>query len=329
MAFKRTPAETASAINRFLERMMPLLTPLGVTMGIVFSPFFLTLRPFIPWLFGTMTLAGALKLKVRDLALAVRNPLPIILFFLSAHVLMPLGVMLVSGLVFNGDADIVSGYVLLYAVPTAVTGFLWTGVFRGDPALSLALILLDTIIAPIVVPGTVRILLGAKAAMDMTGIAVSLVCMVVVPTIAGVALNELSGGAVPRAAGPYLGPFSKFCIVLVISANAAAVAFQLDPRNPKVWLIGTLCVCFSALGFVCGKIIGLLGRENRARQTTLVFSVGLHNTSAAMTLGIEFFPGPAALPAVLGIIFQQTIAAIMGRLLFKKEEQAEGEKSET
>jgi tagaturonate reductase len=273
-----------------------------------------------------MTLSGALKLKVRELGLAVSSPLPVVLFFLSAHVLMPLSVMLVSSLVFNGDADIVSGYVLLYAVPTAVTGFIWTGIFRGDPALSLALILLDTLIAPVVVPATVRILLGTRVALDMTGIAVSLVLMVAVPTIIGVTLNELSRGAVPRIVGPYLGPFSKLCIVLVISANAAAVASQIHPENTRIRIIGAMCIIFSTLGFACGKLIGLLGKANRARQATLIFSVGLHNTSAAMTLGIEFFPGPAALPAVLGIIFQQTIAAIMGRLLLGKEGEEKPEK---
>ena len=230
-----------------------------------------------------------------------------------------------SGLVFNGDADIVSGYVLLYAVPTAVTGFIWTTIFHGDPALSLALILLDTILAPAVVPATMRILLGTKVALDMSGIALSLVLMVVVPTIIGIALNELSRGAVPRKVSPCLSPFSKLCIVLVISANAAAVAPGIHPENPRVWLVGAMCICFSALGFVCGKIIGLLGKANRDRQATLIFSVGLHNTSAAMTLGIEFFPGPAGLPAVLGIIFQQTIAAIMGRLLLKKGEEEKAE----
>jgi predicted Na+-dependent transporter len=163
-----------------------------------------------------------------------------------------------------------------------------------------------------------RILLGTKVALDMTGIALSLVLMVVIPTIIGVALNELSRGAAPRAVGVYLGPFSKFCIIMVISANTAAVASQIHPENPRVWLIGAVCIIFSALGFACGKLIGVLGKANRARQATLIFSVGLHNTSAAMTLGIEFFPGPAALPAVLGIIFQQTIAAIMGRILLKK-----------
>jgi predicted Na+-dependent transporter len=321
---KRTPAEKAAALNQLLEKLMPLLTPLGVIMGVLFASLFLALRPLIPWLFGLMTLSGALKLRVRELALALSNPLPIVLFFLSAHVLMPLVAMLISGLIFHGDADTVSGYVLLYAVPTAVTGFIWTSIFHGDPALSLALILLDTILAPFVVPGTVSILLGTKIALDMVGMALSLIFMVAVPTIIGVALNELSRGAAPRMAGPYLGPVAKLCMILVISANVAAIAPQIHPGNPRVWLIAAFCICFSAMGFACGKIIGFFGRFGRDKQATLMFSVGLHNTSAAMTLGIEFFPGPAALPAVLGIIFQQTIAAIMGRLLLKKEKDGEG-----
>jgi predicted Na+-dependent transporter len=37
-----------------------------------------------------------------------------------------------------------------------------------------------------------------------------------------------------------------------------------------------------------------------------------------MTLGVEYFPGSAALPAVIGIMFQQTTAAIIGRILLGK-----------
>jgi hypothetical protein len=37
-----------------------------------------------------------------------------------------------------------------------------------------------------------------------------------------------------------------------------------------------------------------------------------------MTLAIEFFPAAAALPAVLGILFQQSLAALMSRVFFGK-----------
>jgi predicted Na+-dependent transporter len=332
MPFNKKPAEIAAAVNRVLERIMPILTPVGVAMGVLFAAGFLKLRPFVTLLFGTMTLTGALKLKARELGLAVKSPLPIVFFFITAHLLMPLVVLLITGFVFAGDADTISGYVLLYSAPTAVTGFIWVSIFKGDPALSLALILLDTILAPIVVPGTVRLLLGTKVVLDMTGIAVSLIYMVVIPTIVGVTINEASRGKIPKAVNPYMGPLSKICMILVISANSAAVAPQINPQNPRMWIIGASCIVLSAIGFSLGRLSGIAGRLGRGRQVSLFFASGLRNTSAAMTLAIEFFPGAAALPAVLGIMFQQTMSALMGRLLMGKipeGEKAEGEPAKT
>jgi predicted Na+-dependent transporter len=312
---KRKPAEFAAALNKYIERFMPLLTPAGVILGFGFPRIFIQLRPFIPWLFSAVTLAGALKLRAGELAELIKKPLPAVFFFLTSHVVMPGVVLFMSGLIFQGDADTISGYILLYAMPTAVSGFIWVSIFRGDSALSLAVILLDTLAAPLVVPGTVSLLLGTKVALDMTGMTVSLVLMVVVPTIIGIGLNELSRGEAPRLISPYLTPFSKFCVLSVIAANTAAVAPQIDFQSPRVWIISASCILFSGVGFICAKVMGILGRFNREKKVSIFFASALRNTSAAMTIAIEFFPAAAALPAVLGIIFQQTMAAIMGKVL--------------
>ena len=297
---------------------MPLLTPFGVAIGVALPHVFIKLRPFIPWLFGTITLSGALKLRAREMGKAVSSPLPIISFFAAAHILMPFFVYAVSRLVLGTDMDTVSGYVLLYSAPTAVTAFIWIGIFRGDSALSLTFIMLDTILAPLVVPLTVRLLLGASLSLDTSGMALSLLYMILLPTVAGVALNEASRGKIPAISCPYLNPLSKICMVLVISANSAAVAPQLSLSNPRLLLIVPVCIFISSLGFVCGKLSGMAGKLGTEKQKSLFFATGLRNTSAAMTLGIEFFPPAAALPSVLGIVFQQTIAAIMGRVFFGK-----------
>jgi predicted Na+-dependent transporter len=122
-----------------------------------------------------------------------------------------------------------------------------------------------------------------------------------------------------------MGPISKICLILVIAANGAAVAPQINPQNPRLWIIGAVCVCLVILGFSFGKFtgflsqrLGFLGIRKREKQVTLFFASGLRNTSAAMTLGIDFFPGPAALPAVLGIMFQQTTCALMAKFLLGK-----------
>jgi predicted Na+-dependent transporter len=310
--------DLAGAFNQALERFMPVLTPCALVLGVLFPSFFLVFKPFVPLIFGVMTLSGALKLTVRDLARAISRPKAIVFFLLSCRVVTPLGVCLLSRHVFGLDADTVSGYVLIYAVPTAVTSFMWVSIFRGNAALTLAFILLDTLLAPLAVPGTVRLLLGTGIVLDMSGMAVSLMYMVVIPTVLGVALNELSRGAAPRIAGPWLTPLAKLCMMLVISANTASVADQIDPRNFRFWITGLVCVIFSVMGFLAGQFAGFLGRFEKDTRISLFFGVGLHNISASMTLGIAFFPPAAALPSVLGVIFQQTISALMGRLIYRK-----------
>ena len=312
------PVEAAGKVNYFLDAAIPVLTPFGVILGVIFPGVLINIRPFIPWLFGTITLAGALRLRAREMRKAASSPLPLLYFFISAHVLMPLVVFFITRLIFSHDHDTVAGYVLLYSIPTAVTAFIWITIYHGDRALSLTIILLDTILAPLVVPGTVKLLLRTSVSLDMTGMALSLVFMILLPTILGIALNELSQGKIPSLVSPYLNPLSKVSMVLVIAANTAAVAPQINLDNPRLLPVSAVCIGLSTLGFLCGKLTGLITKNQPKKEITLLFACGLRNTSAAMTLGIEFFPPAAALPSVLGIIFQQTIAAIMSRIFYGK-----------
>lgn len=321
MISNKKNAEIASALNSRLERFMPVLTPSGVILGFLLPLVFIKLRPFIPWLFSLMTLSGALKLRVKDLRRVVQDPLPILLFFLSAHIVMPLVVFLMSKLIFSGDADTISGYILFFSVPTAVSSFMWVSIYRGDPALTLTIILLDTLVAPLVVPGTVSVLLGTQVALDMTGTALSLIFMVVAPTIIGVIVHEVSRGKIPPLVTPYLNPLAKICVVSVIAANAAAVAPHVHVADPKVWLIAVSCILFVIFGYSCAKLIGIFGRLNPEKRVAIFFVTGLRNISSATTIAIEYFPDAAALPALLGIVFQQTMAAIMGKLFIGSAEK--------
>ena len=308
-------AQNAEAINRHLERLMPVLTPTGVIAGFLLPGIFIHLRPFVPWLFGIITIAGALKLRIGEFGNTLHSPLPIAAFFISTHVLMPLCALFAAAHLFGSNLDTVAGFVLLFAGPAGVSSFIWVTIFKGDKALCLTLILLDTLLAPLVVPGTISLLMGANVTMDMTGIALSLILMIVVPTIIGITLNETTRGSVPAVVCPYLNPVSKICLILVVAANASPVASIIHISDPMVWKIATACVVLSTTGFVLSKLTAIAIRCNREKNVSLFFSGGLRNISAVSTIAVTFFPEAAALPALLGIVFQQTLSAIMGRLL--------------
>lgn len=309
--------------------MFPLLVSLGVVLGVALPWVFINLRPLVPWFFGTVTLVGALKLRVRELGRTVSSPVPILLFFFMARLFMPFVVFTLSRLIFRDDPDVVTGYVLLYSVPAAVTAFIWVSIFKGDPALALTLILLDTILSPLVVPGTIRFFVGTGMDLDMVSMTISLVLMIVIPTIAGVSLNESSRGKIPALISPYLTPLSKIFVIFVLAANTAAVAPQIRLDNPRLWIVIAVCIGFIALSFTCARLVAFAGKFNREKQVSFLFASGLRNSVAAMTLAIQYFPQAAALPAVMGIILQQNTAAIMGRIFFGKTGGGEQAKPET
>ncbi len=311
-------AAAAFRLNALLEAAMPIITPTGVILGFLFPGVFIGFRPFIPVLFGLITLSGALKLKARDLGTAAASPIPVLGFFAAAHVAMPLLALGVSRLLLPSDTDAAAGFVLLYSAPTAVAGFIWVSLHRGDEALALALILLDTLAAPFVMPFTTSALLGTSIRLDGRAMAASLALMVLLPTMLGVALNEASRGRIPRAVRPYLAPLSKLFLAVVIAANSAAVAPTVDFSQPRVWAVGAIGIGLTSAAFVLGKTLGLVPGIGPARRRGLVFTVGMRNISAVATIAIAFFPEAAALPAILGMFFQQTLAAVFGRILLGK-----------
>lgn len=320
-AVKAPPSGAAAAalrLNALLESAMPFLTPAGVILGFLFPAVFVRLRPYIPWLFGLITLSGALKLKARDLGAAAASPVPVLGFFAAAHVAMPLLALGVSRLLLPSDTDAAAGFVLLFAAPTAVSGFIWVGIYRGDEALALALVLLDTLAAPFVLPLTVSTLLGTAVRLDGAAMAASLAFMVVLPTVLGVVLNEASRSRIPRALTPYLAPLSKILLVFVVAANSAAVAPTVDFSRIRVWAVGAMGIGLTSAAFFLGKTLGIVPGIGPARRRSLVFTVGLRNISAVATIAIAFFPEAAALPAILGMFFQQTLAAVFGRILLGK-----------
>ena len=304
-------------INLVLNRLIPITVPLAVALGFFFPGVFINFRPFVILLFSVMTFSGALKLTVRELGNTIKSPLPIILFLITNHVIMPLIALLSSSLIIT-DTDVITGFVLVFAGPTAVSGFIWVTIFKGDKALALTFILLDTILAPLAVPVTISIFLGTSVTMDMSGIAVSLIYMVVVPTIIAVSMNEFSKGKIPDAVSPFVEPLSKICLILVVAANSSVIAPDIRFDDPVIWIIAALCIVLTLIGFLLAKLNGVIAKCSDEKSASLVIAGGLRNNSAVMTIAVTFFPEAAVLPTLLSIIFQQTITAIIGKVLIKK-----------
>ena len=161
------------AANRFFERFMPVLTPTGVVLGLFLAHTFMPLKPLVTYLFAFVTLVNGLGVSVRDFAAVTRKPRPVFAFLVNAYLLVPVVVSVLAKLLFHGNDDAILGYILLYSIPTAVVGSVWSGIYNGNAALSLTLLVIGTLLAPLSTPLTVKVLAASDIKIDTTGMMLS------------------------------------------------------------------------------------------------------------------------------------------------------------
>ena len=99
-------------LNRQLEKIMPLITPVGVVTGVIFSVHLTDFSYLIPWIFAFMTFAGSLSSNFRSLKEVMAHPFPIFMAMLILHVLMPAWTWGVGHVAFSGDVYTITGLIL-------------------------------------------------------------------------------------------------------------------------------------------------------------------------------------------------------------------------
>ncbi len=155
------------SLNVRLNRLMPLITPISIIVGVFCGSSLSSFTYLSPWLFAFMTFAGSISLGFRDFLNVLKKPAPLIICLFILH-LVPCRSLLWPSyhLAFPGDAYTITGLILVPAIPTGVSSFVWVSIYKGNIALTLSIILIDTILAPFAVPGVLSLLIGASVKLD-------------------------------------------------------------------------------------------------------------------------------------------------------------------
>lgn len=302
-------------LNKQLEKIMPLITPTSVVLGVLLSAYIKDFSYLIPWIFAFMTFVGSLNSNFKSLSDVVRHPLPILAAMVLLHLLMPLWAWGVGHIAFQGDILTITGIVLSMVIPTGVTSVIWVSIYKGNIPLTLSIILIDTILSPVIVPYCLSILIGEKVEMDFLGIMQGLVGMIVLPSLLGMLLNQYVKRNITKKLSTILAPFSKISLGIVVMLNGAIVAPYLKDVNVKLISITVMVFFIAATGYLFSFLIGKLIRSDRDTVVSLTFSGGMRNISAGAVIAVTYFSPAVAVPVVVGMLFQQVLASFAGYLL--------------
>ena len=299
--------------NSFIEKWMALVTPTCLVLGVCFPDIAKHGLPFVTSVFAFMTFTGALKSTFKDLAAVFRDVKPLVLILLMLHVLIPCMACGLGHLLFPGNTDIITGMVLEFSVPTAVVSVMWVTIYNGNNPLSLALVVLDTILAPFLIPATLRILIGSKVEMNVGKMMSELIFMVAIPAVLAMVLNQVSHGKVKKTWPGKLAPFSKIALMFVVTCNSSKVAPYIRHMTWQRVGVAAVILALAASGYAIGWLVANLMHKDWETKVSMIYGTGMRNISAGAVIAAAYFPGEVMFPVMIGTLFQQVLAAFYGK----------------
>jgi predicted Na+-dependent transporter len=307
--------ETLYRIDGFVSRHMAPVVLCCVAVGIAFPDVFSRINAVTVALFAFMTFANSLGGGFRELWNEIRRPLPVAVTFVLLHVVMPLIALGLGTVLFPQAPLFTTGLVLEYAIPTGVASLMWVGMSRGNTSLCLSVVLLDTLLSPLVVPLTMRLLVGSVGEMDTWGMMRDLMVMVALPALAAMVLFQATGGAVARTLKPRLAPFAKLALLTIILANATGCAPFLRNLTPTLVTVMAVAFFLCLLGFFLGYWAGRLLKLDFPTVQTVALNSGMRNISAGAVLAMAFFPSDVLFPVAFSPVFLQATTAFIVKAL--------------
>lgn len=312
------------AFNQLLQKIMPFIAPSSVIIGVMFADFFVSFNNYVIWIFAFMTFAGSLSLNFVALHRVISHPLSIIIALLILHLIMPLWAWTVGTVVFHGEPLTILGFVIAMIIPTGITSFIWVSMNKGNIALTLSIILIDTLLAPFVVPFSLSIFVGESVHLEVWSMMKGLFIMIVAPSILGMLLHEMSHGKIHESWSPRLAPFSKLALAFVIMINSSEVADYLIQIDIHLIKVAVTMFFVAASGYMLAWWIASRLKRTPQDIISLTFSSGMRNISAGAVIAVQYFPGPVAVPVVVGMLFQQVLASFYSKFLQRKHTAGTG-----
>ena len=307
-------------INAFLGKWMPLLTPISVLIGVLLSYILHHVSFLVPWIFAVMTFIGSLTSNLKSVKYTITHPFSLLLTLAILHILTPLWAFWIGHLFFQNDPYTITGLTLAVVIPTGITSVIWVSLYKGNIALTLAIILLDTLLSPFLVPLSMNLFVGETVQLEVWGMMKGLLGMIVLPSIFGMVINQFSVEKAKKW-NHTLSAFSKIGLALVVSINSSVVAPYLRNIDKKFLQVALTVFVIALSGYFFAWILGVVTKRSKEETIAMIYSGGMRNISAGAVLAVSFFPPAVAVPVVIGMLFQQILAALYGyfiKLVYEK-----------
>lgn len=304
-------------LNDWMTPKMPLLILCALALGLLFPNQIGLLCPFVSVMMMFQTFGNSLGSSVHDLGRVLAHPKPVVVTMFALHILMPLIALGLGSVCFPDQPLYTLSMVLLEASPAAVSSLMWIVIGGGSVELCLSIILLDTMLSPIILPLTVRLLCGSVVALDTPGMIRDLFIMIVVPAALAMLLCRLLGRESCARAKKQLSPFCKLVLLATICANVTRCAPFLHDLNGQLVLLIFVTLAMRIISLGIGCLLSRFLRFPYPVELAVTINSSMRNNAAAATLAAQYFPSEVVFSPSVSPLFSQFTASLAVRAMQK------------
>ena len=245
-----------------------------------------------------------LGLRVTDFRLIFKRPRALLTGLIGQILFLP-AMAFALGTLFGLTDYLLVGLLLIACCPGGSSSNVFTGIAKGDVALSVSLTALSSVITMITLP----LLMGASVELPVANLIVQNLVLVLVPISVGMvmrvmlpSLSDKIRAVLSKVAFPALMLLATIFFVV----NRAIIA---EYFGQLFGVVTALVLCGMTVGGALAVLVGLNSKERR----TLVIEVGMQNAAQAMALAASpfvFNQPELAIPATVYALMMNVLLLI-------------------
>ena len=257
---------------------------------------------------AVIMLGMGLGLSLADFQRVTTRPTTVAAGFAAQFLIMPTAGWLVAE-TMQLDTPFAVGLILVGCCPGGTASNVVTYLARADVALSVLMTTCSTLGAVVLTPLLTQLLAGKLVAVDGWGLFLSTLQVVVLPVVAGMAINRWLPGAVQRVL-PVAPLVSVVTIALVCASIVGQNAAAIRSSGPQLLIAVFL---LHAIGFGVGYLFARLLGYDRTISRTISIEVGMQNSGLGVVLAQRHFPAEplTAVPCAISSVTHSVIGSLL------------------
>lgn len=252
-----------------------------------------------------------LALRVSDFALVLRRPRAVFAGLAGQILLLP-AVVFILCKIFGVEGSMFFGLMLIACCPGGSSSNVFSGIAKGDVALSVSLTALSSIITLFTLP----LFLGSMFELPVGNLVMQNLVLVLLPVGVGMIVRHYRAAVAEKVHNV----LKKLAFPLLMLLAGLFFVGNHDVIIDNFAMLGGIITALILIAMSGGWLLGRLARLNSRERRTLVIEVGMQNAAQAIALSsspVVFNDMTLAVPAIIYALMMNVIllvyVAVMAR----------------